>query len=90
MVSRARFIEEDRRRCDGYVPHRARLARLCPEKDMAQGGACPRLTTRSVELETSSRWLRPSNRPQSTGIVQDVEIGLMAADGCCLIGVGQT
>jgi len=63
---------------------------VCPEKDMAQGGAGPRLTTRSVELETSSRWLGPSNGLQSTGIVPDVEIELMAADGCCLIGVDQT
>jgi len=35
MVSRARFIEEYRGRYNGYVPHRTRLARVCPEKNMA-------------------------------------------------------
>jgi hypothetical protein len=41
-------------------------------------------------LETSSGWLEPSNGLQSTRIHPDVEIGLMAVDGCCSIGVGQT
>jgi hypothetical protein len=36
------------------------------------------------------RWLEPSNGLQSTGIHPDVEIGLMAVDGCCSMGVGQT
>jgi hypothetical protein len=45
------YIKKDCGRCDGYVPHRARL-RVCPSKDMVE-----RSTTQSVEMETSSRWI---------------------------------
>jgi hypothetical protein len=85
VVSRASFIGEVR----WYVLHRARLARVCPGKDMAQGGTWRRSTSRSVEFETSSGWLEPSNVLQSTGIHLDVEFGLMAVDGCYSIGVGK-
>lgn len=87
MVARARFIEEDRERCNGHVPHHARLAQVCLDKDNAKGGAWRR-STRSVELETSTRWLEPSNGLQSTGIHLDMEIGLMVVGGCCSIGAG--
>ena len=36
-----------------------------------------------MELETSSGWFGPFNELRSTEIVVDVEIGLMAASGCC-------
>ena len=62
----------------------------CPRRDMAQGGAWRRLTTRSVVLDTSGGWLEPSNELQSTGMRPDVEIGLIAAAGCCSIWADQT
>ena len=62
----------------------------CPGRDMAQGGAWRRSTTRSVVLDTSGRWLEPSNELQSTGMRLDVEIRLIAAGGCHSIGTGQT
>jgi len=39
-----------------------------------------------VGLDTSGGWLKPSNELQSTGMRPDVEIMLIAADGCCSIG----
>ena len=70
--------------------HTAQGCTSCPRRDMAQGGAWRRLTTRSVVLDTSGGWLEPSNELQSTGMRPNVEIGLIAAGGCCSIGVDQT
>jgi hypothetical protein len=36
------YIKKDCGRCDGYVPHRARL-RVCPSKDMVEHGGDRRL-----------------------------------------------
>ena len=70
--------------------HTAQGRTSCPRRDRAQGGAWRRSTTRSVVLDTSGGWLEPSNELQSTGMRPDVEIGLIAAGGCCSIGVSQT
>ena len=69
--------------------HTARSHRLSG-RDKAQGGAWMRSTTRSVVLDTSGGWLKPSNELQSTGMRPDVEIGLIAAVGCCSIWADQT
>jgi hypothetical protein len=70
--------------------HTAQGLHKCLRKDMVQGGAWRRSPTRSVELETSSRWIGPSNGLQSTVIHPDIEIELMTAGGGCSIGVGES
>ena len=58
--------------------------------DRVQGGGWRRSTTRSVVLDTSGGWLEPSNELQSIEMYPDVEIGLIAAVGCCSIEADQT
>ena len=58
----------------------------CPGRVRAQSRAWRRSTTRSVVLDTSGGWFEPFNELQSTGMHPDVEIGLIAAGGCCSIG----
>ena len=66
--------------------HTAQCRTSYPGKDRAHGGAWRRSTTRLVVLDTSGRWLEPSNELQSTGMCPDMEIRLIAAAGCCSIG----
>ena len=70
--------------------HTAQGRTSCPGRDRVQGGAWRRSTTRSVVLDTSGGWLKLSNELQSIGMHTDMEIGLIAAGGCCSIGVDQT
>ena len=70
--------------------HTAQGRTSCPRRDRAQGGAWRRSTTRSVVLDTSGRWLEPSNELQSTRMCPDVEIGLIVAAGCFSTGADQT
>ena len=66
--------------------HTAQGCTSCPGRDRAQGGVWWRSTTRSVVLDTLTGWLEPSNELQLTVMHPDVEIGLIAAGGCCSIG----
>ena len=70
--------------------HTAQGRTSCPRRDRAQGGAWRRSTTRLVVLDTSGWWLEPSIELQSTRMRPDVQIGLIAAGGCCSIGADQT
>ena len=69
--------------------YNARGRTSCPLMDRAQGGAWRRSTTRSVVLDTSGRWLEPSNELPSTRMCPDVEIGLIVDAGCCSTGADQ-